>query len=133
MSPRYPNSDVAQVPELDITTPKSQLLSDLVCPGQGLAALLQVIGGRVDIGPLGETGVIVACPLAHDGDRDACVLHECQRRMPGVVQGDAAQTDPLEQPSELVGVPLWMDGHSQLVSDHILTALVPIQFGSPAR
>ena len=36
--------------------------------------LLQVIGARVDVGPLGKSSVVVACPLAHDGDRDPCVL-----------------------------------------------------------
>ena len=88
------------------------MLGDLVNAGERRAALAQVFGARVHVGSLGEGGVVVARPLADDGDRDARVLHECQGRVSGVVQGDPAQarTRSLEQPPELVGVPLGMDG-----------------------
>src|SRR5712692_11173371 len=36
---------------------------------------------RVDVGFLRERGVVVTCPLADDGDRDARVLHERQGRV----------------------------------------------------
>jgi hypothetical protein len=39
--------------------------------GQRLTTLLQVVVASVDVGPHRERGVIVACPLADDGDRDA--------------------------------------------------------------
>src|SRR5512132_4321311 len=40
----------------------SQLLGDLVNASKGPAALLQVIVARVDVGALGERGVVVPCP-----------------------------------------------------------------------
>ena len=44
------------------------VIGDLVNAGEGPAALLQVVVARVDVGALGERGVVVACPLADDGD-----------------------------------------------------------------
>jgi hypothetical protein len=49
----------------------SQELGDLVNLGQRLTVLLQIVVAGVDVGPHRERGVIVACPLADDGDRDA--------------------------------------------------------------
>jgi hypothetical protein len=49
----------------------SQLPSDLMEAAQRLPSLLQVIGARVDIGSLGECGVVMTRPLAHDRDRNA--------------------------------------------------------------
>jgi hypothetical protein len=46
MSPGYPNLT-------------SQKLSDLVNAGQGLTALFQVRVARVDVGALGERGVVM--------------------------------------------------------------------------
>jgi hypothetical protein len=60
----------------------SQLLGNLVNAGGHLTALAQVFGVRVYVGSLGESGVVLACPLADDGDQDARVLHECQGRVP---------------------------------------------------
>lgn len=36
---------------------------------------------------------------------------------------------PLEQASELVGVPLRVNRRARLVCDHVLTALVPVEHG----
>ena len=38
---------------------------------------------------------------------------------------------PLEQPPELVGVPLGVDRDAQFVSDDVLAALVPAEFREP--
>src|SRR5262249_36723755 len=61
------------------------LLGDLVNAGEGSAALLKVRVARVDVGALGERGVVVACPFADDGDRHARVLHQRQGCVPGGV------------------------------------------------
>src|SRR5262249_56643746 len=50
------------------------LLGDLVNAGEGSAPLLKVRVARVDVGALGERGVVVAGPFADDGDRHARVL-----------------------------------------------------------
>jgi len=47
------------------------------------------------------------------------------------VQGDPAQADPPEQPPELVGIPLGVNRHAPLVSNQVLTALVPAEGGEP--
>jgi len=52
----------------------SHELGDLVNLGQGLTSLLEVVVAGVDVGPHRERGVVVACPLADDGDRDAGLL-----------------------------------------------------------
>jgi hypothetical protein len=61
-------------------------------------ALVQVVVAGVDVGLLRERRVVVPGSLADDGDRHACVLHERQCRVSGVVQGDPAQASALEQP-----------------------------------
>ncbi len=42
--------------------------------------------------------------------------------MPGVMQGDPAQARTREQPPELIGVPLGVDRHVQLVGDQVFAA-----------
>jgi hypothetical protein len=54
-----------------------------VNPGQRGTPLVQVLVAGVHVGLLSEGGVIVARPLAHNGDRDARVLHEGQLGVPG--------------------------------------------------
>lgn len=68
----------------------SQELGDLVNAGECPAALVEVWAARVDVGALGEGGIVVTCPLADNRDWDARVLHQGQGRVPGVVQGDPA-------------------------------------------
>jgi hypothetical protein len=52
----------------------SQDLGNLVNLGERLAALLQFVVARVDVGLHGERGVVVPGPLADDRDRDASLL-----------------------------------------------------------
>src|SRR5260370_41594432 len=47
--------------------------------------------------------------------------------------GDPAQADPTEQPPELVGVPLGVNRHAQLVGNQVLAALVPVKAARCAR
>jgi hypothetical protein len=45
-----------------LTALDSTALSDLVNPGERGPALLQILVARVDVGLLGERGVVVTCP-----------------------------------------------------------------------
>jgi transposase InsO family protein len=63
-------------------------------------------------------GVVVARSPADDGDRNACLLHQGQSGVSGVVKPDLAQRGALEQAGELVGVPLGVDWDAQLVGSN---------------
>jgi hypothetical protein len=83
-----------------------QVLRDLLDPGQRGTASAQVVMAGVHVGLLSEGRVVVAGPLAHDGDGHIRMRHQGQRGVPGVVQRDSGQSRPLEQPDEFVRVPL---------------------------
>ena len=68
----------------------------------GPAALLRVVVSRMHLGALRERGVVVRDPLADDRNRDARMLYQGQRRVPGIVQGDPAQGRALEQSLDLL-------------------------------
>src|ERR1039457_5597608 len=72
-------------------------LSDLVNPGERGTALPQVVIARVDVGPLGESRVIVTGPLADDRDRDARVLTG-NRQYSGDVEWCWPGTSPRRRP-----------------------------------
>jgi hypothetical protein len=84
--------------------------------------LHQVLVARVDVGLHRERGVVMPRPPADDGDRNACLFHQGQSRVPGVVQPDLAQPGALEQAAELVGVPLGVDRDAQFVGDDVFIA-----------
>ena len=73
----------------------SQGLGGAVDLGERLAALLQVLIARVDVGLHRERRVIVTRPLADDRDRDSCAVDPgdlCQPRGPdgeGQAEGQA--------------------------------------------
>ena len=112
----------------------SQELSDLVNLGERLTALLQVVIAGVDVGPHRERGVIVACPLADNGDWHAGLLHQAQSRVPRVVQPDLGQASTSQQAGELVGVRL---GMKRIPSWSVTTYSSPAMYQSrssrPAR
>ena len=72
-------------------------LGDLVDAGERPGPLAQVLVASVGVGPHRERGVVVARPLADDGDRDADLLHQAQGRVPRVVQPDLRQSGTLER------------------------------------